>query len=225
VKRLLAISTTTHDVKLSTSVAMLNAVIVRARQVEPGLEVKAINANDLHIVKNLSCYANGKRDCANPESGQYRCWAQYESAKDPAKFGGVDQMPVIYDGLAWADTVLWGTSTRWGSHSALMQTILERMDTLENRAASWGERNPLCGKKAGVVVAGLHWKTGDVASHLMQVLGWYGFTVEPEAHLVWQRSNNPCFEHNGPDKPSVERWLRTSEGVLAVDRLVDALRG
>jgi multimeric flavodoxin WrbA len=225
VRRLLAISTTTHDIKLSTSVAMLNAVLLRARQVEPDLEVKTIDANQLHIVKNLSCYANGKRDCANPESGPYRCWAHYESAKDPAKYGGVDQMPVVYDGLAWADAVLWGTSTRWGSHSALMQTLLERMDTLENRAAAWGERNPLCGKSAGVVVAGLHWKTAEVAQHLKQVLTWYGFTLRPEAHLVWQRSNNPCFEHNDPDKPSVERWLRTSEGVLAVDRLVDALRG
>lgn len=222
-KRLLAISTTTHSVLDSTSVAMMNAVIFALQAKRPGLEVKAIDASKLHIVHNLSCYANGKRDCANPDAGRYRCWANYESNKDPAKFGGVDQMPVIYDGLAWADCVLWGTSVRWGSHSALMQTIFERMNTLENRESGWGEQNPLCGKKAGVVVAGLHWKTADVAAHIMQVLGWYGFTVPPGAHLAWQRTQNVCFEHDDSDKPAVERWLSTQEGRLAVRAIAEVL--
>jgi hypothetical protein len=131
----------------------------------PRSEVRVIDANKLHIVKNLSCYANGKRDCANPESGPYRCWAHHESMRDPAKYGGADQKPVIYDGLKWADTVVFCTSTRWGSHSALAQTIIERMDTLENRGASWGEPYPMEGKRLGVVVGGLHWKTGAVAHH------------------------------------------------------------
>lgn len=47
-----------------------------------------------------------------------------------------------------------------GSHSALCQKIIERMDTLENRASSYGEPYPLRGKKLGVVATGLHWHTG-----------------------------------------------------------------
>lgn len=209
--KLLAISTTTHDAAQSTSVALLQAAIQQFA--EMGVtEIRTINADQLHIVKNLSCYANGKKDCANPESGPYRCWAHQSSVEDPQKYGGVDQMPVIYDGLAWADMVLWGTSVRWGSHSALLQKIIERMDTLENRAASWGERNPLRGKVAGVMVGGLHWRTGAVADHLVEVFGLLGFTVPPGGRLAWQRSQDLNFEHPDPDRPYVERWLQTDNG-------------
>ena len=208
-RKILFISTTTHAAPESTSVAMMTAVADEMKRREPLADIRAINADKLHIVKNLSCYANGKKDCANPEAGPYRCWAHYESVQDPAKFGGVDQMPVIYDALVWADVVVWGTSTRWGSHSALLQKIIERMNTLENRCTSYGEPNPLKGKRAGVVVAGLHWKTASVALHLAEVFSWFGFRLSNETLLWWQRSNNPCFEHPDSDKPYVERWLET----------------
>ena len=220
--RLLAISTTTHDAAQSTSVAMLQAVLTAWTEMYAP-EIKTINADNLHIVKNLSCYANGKKDCANPESGPYRCWAHYDSVKDPQKYGGIDQMPVIYDALNWADFVLWGTSVRWGSHTALMQRIIERMDTLENRAVSWGERNPLKGKVAGIVVGGLHWKTGSVADHLVQVFGLLGFTVPPGGRLAWQRSQDMNFEHPDPDKPYAERWLRSEIGQASVRSFIRTL--
>lgn len=216
--RIFAVSTTTHTASKSTSVALLEAVLVRIAEIHPKATIRAVDANSLHIVQNLSCYANGKRDCANPESGPYRCWAHQSSVENPAKYGGVDQMPVIYDGLAWADTVIWATSTRWGSHSALMQKIIERMDTLENRAVSWGEPNPLRGKRCGVLAAGLHWKTDAVADHLQTVFRWYGFDV-PDAggSIAWQRTDDPYFEHPDPDKPYMERWLSTRQGQAAVD--------
>jgi multimeric flavodoxin WrbA len=221
--RVLAISTTTHDPALSTSIAMQSHALRRLLDFLPGAEIRTINANDLHIVKNLSCYANGKRDCANPDSGPYRCWAHYESVKNPKKYGGVDQMPVIYDALNWAQVVIWSTSTRWGSHSALMQTVIERMDTLENRAVSWGERNPLAGKRCGVIAGGLHWKTPQVADHLQEVFAWLGFDVPEAAKLVWQRTNDPFFEHPDPDKPYVERWMQTQRGDEALTGFIRAL--
>lgn len=223
-KNILAISTTTHDAKLSTSVAMTEAALFRIKERNPQAVIRTINANDLHIVQNLSCYANGKRDCANPESGPYRCWAHYESVKNPKKYGGVDQMPAIYDALAWADTVLFATSTRWGSHSALMQKIIERMDTLENRGASWGEPYPMEGKRCGVIVAGLHWKSLAVAAHLQEVFRWFHFQVPTEnGAFVWQRTNDPYFEHPGSDKPFCERWLESKAGQQSLNLFVDAM--
>jgi len=223
-RRILTISTTTHEPKLSTSVAMSAAAVAALRDRLPHAEVRAIDANKLHIVKNLSCYANGKRDCANPDAGPYRCWAHVESMKDPDKYGGADQMPVIYDALAWADLVLWSTSTRWGSHSALMQRIIERMDTLENRGASWGEPYPLRGKRVGTIVGGLHWKSLAVAAHLTEVWRWYGFPVpEQNGAYVWQRTADPYFEHPDNDRPYLERWQSTPEGRRALGLFVDAL--
>ena len=46
-RRILAISTTTHDSDKSTSVAMLDAVLRTLPHYAPGAEVRAINAADL----------------------------------------------------------------------------------------------------------------------------------------------------------------------------------
>jgi NAD(P)H-dependent FMN reductase len=224
-RRILAVMTTTHDPAKSTSWAMGQAAVGELQRRVPRSEVRVIDANKLHIVKNLSCYANGKRDCANPESGPYRCWAHYESVRDPAKYGGVDQMPVIYDGLRWADTVVFCTSTRWGSQSALAQTIIERMDTLENRGASWGEPYPMEGKRLGVVVGGLHWKTGAVAQHLAEVFRWFRFDVPDEARLAWQYTRDVNYEQPGPLRPSVEAWLNTAPGRFALTQFGRAMMG
>jgi multimeric flavodoxin WrbA len=221
----LVIHTTTHDPSKSTSWAMGGAVIDEFKRRSPGSSIRLINSNDLHIVQNLSCYASGKRDCANPASGPYRCWAHYDSLKNPAKYGGVDHMPVIYDGIQWADIIVFTSSTRWGSHSALAQKIIERMDTLENRAASWGEANPLHGKRMGVLMGGLHWRTGEAAVFLGTVFREMGFTVPPGATLAWQRSRNPNFEHPDQDRPYVLAWLSSEEGKQAVRMFVDALEG
>jgi multimeric flavodoxin WrbA len=217
-RRIFALSTTTHAVDKSTSVAMLDTCTLTLHAMYPDAEIRSINANELHIVENLSCYANGKKNCADPASGPYRCWANYLSNKNPEEYGGRDQMSVIYDGLMWADTVLFATSVRWGSHSALAQKIIERMDTLENRAVAYGEPYPLHGKRLGVIVAGLHWKTESTAAHLLDVFRWFGFRVPPgmDGALWWQRSKDPYFEHVDADQKYVLRWLGTPNGEAAV---------
>jgi multimeric flavodoxin WrbA len=224
-RRVLAIMTTTHDPVKSTSWAMGQAALAEIQRRDPRATVRVIDANKLHIVKNLSCYANGKRDCANPEAGPYRCWADYEAMRDPAKYGGRDQMAVIYEGLGWADVVLFCTSTRWGSHSALAQTIIERMDTLENRGSSWGEAYPMEGKRLGVVAGGLHWKTAAVAKHLTEVFRWFRFTVPDEARLVWQYTKDVNYEQPGIIKPAVESWLHTAPGAFALAQFGRAVLG
>jgi NAD(P)H-dependent FMN reductase len=145
--------------------------------------------------------------------------------RDPAKYGGPDQMPVIYDGLKWADTVVFCISTRWGSHSALAQTIIERMDTLENRGSSYGEPYPMEGKRLGVIAAGLHWKTGAVAQHLMEVFRWFKFDIPDEARLAWQYTNNTSYEQPSTLRPAVETWLNTAQGRLAVAQFARAVAG
>ena len=224
-KKILVVSTTTHEIEVSTSVAMLAAVLRRINTTGVG-QVKAINADKLHIVENLSCYANGKKHCADPQSGPYRCWAHHSSVEDPKKYGGVDEMPVIYDGLAWADVVIFATSTRWGSHSALMQKIIERMNTLENRATGWGEPFPMAGKRCGIIVGGLNWKSQQVAEHLQEALSWWKFDMpRSNGTLVWQYTRDLDYEQPGNLKPSIDRWLASDEGQARVNMFVAALCG
>ena len=222
---ILAIHTSTHDIEASSSAALTRDVIAHLLPLAPRADVEWIDASKLHIVHNLSCYANGKKHCADPKSGPYRCWANALSQKDPRKYGGKDQMPVIYDGLRWADTVIFSTSTRWGSHSALCQRIIERMNTLENRGASYGEPYPLLGKRLGVVATGTDWRTGDVARRLVDTLRWWGFATSPDysCSLAWQRSADVYYEQPDNNKPHVERWTLTPTGRDAVARCADAI--
>ena len=185
--RVLIVSTTTNE-RRSSSRYLCAAVGRLFREARHDVEI--IDANKLHIVKNLSCYSDGGRQCGDPEAGPYRCWAHKHAEKEPEKYGGRDEMPRIYDALSRADAVVWATSVRWGSHSALLQTIIERMNTIENRHSVYGERNPLTGKRCGVIVTGQHWKAQDVASRLVEVFGLYGFTTYPSDVLSWQHSSD-----------------------------------
>jgi hypothetical protein len=97
------------------------------------------------------------------------------------------------------------------------------MDTLENRGASWGEPYPMEGKRLGVVAGGLHWKTGSVAQHLMEVFRWFRFNVPDEAALAWQYTNDTSYEQPGPLKPAVHAWLRTPQGQSAVAEFARSL--
>lgn len=213
IKRIFALHTSTHDPAESTSAALTKAALTVFSDAFPDVEIRWTDAAKLNISPNLSCYANGKQWCGGKEAGPYRCWA---NVKNPV----TDEMPVIYDNLDWADTVLFTTSTRWGSRSAVMQNVVERMNTLENRGASFGEPYPLKGKRLGVVVAGLHWKTHAVAKELIDTLKWWGFATSEDCILSWQRSNDPFFEHPDPDKPAEERWLLTPKGRFAVEHFV-----
>jgi multimeric flavodoxin WrbA len=189
--KVLAVSTTTNQ-NSSTSKTLLSVVLREIKNA--GHEVKYINADNLHIVKNLSCYAGGKSNCAHPDAGKYRCWAHKLSHENPSEYGGKDEMSEIYDGIAWADVVIFSTSVRWGSHSALMQSIIERLNTLENRHSVYNERNPLQGKKCGVVVTGHNAKAQEVASHLLEMFSWIGFETSVFSRLVWQKSQDLMSE-------------------------------
>jgi multimeric flavodoxin WrbA len=218
--KVLIVSTTTNE-KVSTSRYLCS--LVEKIAIRGGHEVRYVDANKLHIIKNLSCYADGGRGCADPEAGPYRCWAHVAGEEDPEKHGGRDEMPVVYDGLAWADVVVWGTSVRWGSHSALLQTIIERMNTLENRATVYGEPNPLRGKRCGVVVTGQHWKSQEVASRLVDVFSLYGFSIEPQHVLSWQHSTDMNEEQDDNNTPEL-KLLMKEDRYRPVLRFVESLK-
>lgn len=187
-KRVLGISTTTNLLENSTSAYVLQRVlkIISERK----NDVDLIDSGRLHIVDNLSCYSNGGSHCADPKAGKYRCWATYESIEDPEKHGGIDEMPVIYDGIIDSDIVIFSTSVRWMNHTALFQKIIERMNTFENRHSVYGEKNPLSGKKAGIIVVGQHYQSQKVAANLSEIMSLIGFNCSNSSIFSWQKSHN-----------------------------------
>ncbi len=214
--KILIISTTTHQDK-STSKMVLSHL---SDFLNKKHDVDFVDANDLHIVPNLSCYSDGKMNCAHPDAGKYRCWAHKLSHDNPDDYRGKDEMNIIYDALEWADIVLWGTSVRWGSHSALMQKIIERMNTLENRQVAYGEKNPLDGKRCGVVVTGQHYETQQVSDHLITQFGWFGLDVDPSYTFTWQKSQDIHLEQEDDNNEPLKAYLKSKEGKKQVDNFL-----
>lgn len=206
--RVLIISTTTNEGKSSSRVlcGVLSKFLKYLKH-----EIMFVDANRLHIVKNLSCYAEGKKNCSNPVAGPYRCWAHFHSEQNPEKYGGRDEMPVIYDGIDWADVVVFATSVRWGSHSALLQTVIERMNTLENRSSVYGERNPLSNKHCGVIVTGQHWRSREVAERLIDIFSALGFSINAESSLSWQNVEDPHVQQEGSNAPIVLQDMKDAQ--------------
>ena len=184
-----------------------------------------VDVSDIHIVGNLSCYSSDGKGCADPKSGPYRCWAHKNSLSDPKKYGGVDQMPVIYDGINWADVILVSTSVRWGTHTAILQNMIERMNTLENRHSVYGEPNPCAGKKLGVIVTGQHWMSQRVAQQLLDTFGLIGFEAGRNSMFTWQRSNNMRLEQVGPNINHIKNYLNTEKGKDQVQSFINEVLG
>jgi len=210
--KVLGVSTTTHESHSTSRMALGRALMNCAAS---GHEIKYIDANKLHIVKNLSCYGDGGKHCADPKSGPYRCWAHENSVKDPDKFGGVDEMPQIYDGIQWADAVIWSTSVRWMSHTALFQSIIERLNTLENRQTVFNEPNPLKGKTTGVIVTGQHYQAQQVGARCLETLKFFGFSVSPESVFSWQKTNDMNLEQadNSNNNAAFMQYLNSAAGI------------
>jgi len=217
-----AISTTTHQFEDSASAVAIRAILKECKR--QGHKVKIINANKLHIVKNLSCYSGGAKNCAAKDAGPYRCWAHKLSHENPEEYGGKDQMSILYDAFEQADVVLFCTSVRWMSHSALMQTIIERMNTLENRVTVYGEKSPLEGKKCGVITVGQHYKAQDVAEHLMEVMELMGFEVPANAMFVWQKTLDMNKEQgNTSNNKFVKNYMESDSGKSQLKNFLEAL--
>ncbi len=223
--KILVLHTSTHDPKDSSSALLTQLCVKQLAHYVNASKVRFVDAAQLHIVENLGCYSNGKLHCADPASGKYRCWANYLSHQDPQKYGGADEMGIIYDSLNWADIVIFSTCNRWGSHTAVAQRVIERMNTIENRSSVYHEPYPLLGKKLGIIVTGLHWETGRVGYNLLTALRWFGFATQPDESnvLSWQRTPDLYFEHPENDKPFVQRWAETPVGQQVIDHWAQAV--
>lgn len=214
--KILIISTTTHRDK-STSKMVLSHL---SDILNKDHDIDFVDANDLHIVPNQSCYSDGGKNCASKDAGKYRCWAHKLSHENPDDYNGKDEMGILYDALDWCDLVIWGTSVRWGSHSALMQKIIERMNTLENQQTVYGEKNPLEGKKCGVIVTGQHYKAQSVADHLITQFGWFGFDTDPSYTFTWQKAQDIHLEQEDDNNDPLNTYLKSKEGKAQVENLL-----
>lgn len=113
----------------------------------------------------------------NP-SGQLRCWASFNNEDD--------ELWKVVTPLLQADAVVFLGSVRWGQTNAIYQKLIERLDWIENRWTTLGERNIIEGIESGFIFIGQNWNGSEVVKTQKQVHEWYGFKTVDDLYFNWQ---------------------------------------
>jgi len=90
-----------------------------------------------------------------------------------------DEWPSIVEKIRKADIILFATPIWWGSHSSLMQRVIERMDAFDEEYIKGG-RSVLLNKVAGVVITGSEDGAQSALAHLLSTLQFMNFTIPPQ---------------------------------------------
>jgi len=151
---------------------------------------------DVSKLKIYSCEGNvsnndgnscGSRDCKEKDpsknpSGHLRCWASFHNEDD--------ELWKIVTPLLEADAVIFFGSIRWGQTNAIYQKLIERLDWIENRWTTLGERNIIEGIESGFIFIGQNWNGAEVVKIQKQVHEFYGFKPVNELYFNWQYTTN-----------------------------------
>jgi len=113
----------------------------------------------------------------NP-SGNLRCWASVNNADD--------ELWKIATPLFESDAVVFLGSIRWGQANAIYQKLIERLDWIENRHTTLGEKNVVEGIESGFIFIGQNWNGSEVVKIQKQVHEFYGFKPVNELYFNWQ---------------------------------------
>jgi len=133
----------------------------------------------------------------NP-SGDHRCWASVNN-KD-------DELWKISKELFEADAVIFFVSVRWGQTNSIYQTLIERLNWIENRHTTLEQDNIIEGKVAGLIVVGQNWNGSQVIDTQKKVLSFYGFEVPEQLTFNWQYTDNAKDETQKSYKAAPEAF-------------------
>jgi len=127
---------------------------------------------------NCGVRAAKLNDASKNPSGNLRCWASVNNADD--------ELWKIATPLFESDAVIFLGSIRWGQANAIYQKLIERLDWIENRHTTLGERNVVEGIESGFIFIGQNWNGSEVVKIQKQVHEFYGFKPVNELYFNWQ---------------------------------------
>jgi len=134
------------------------------------IEKEIIVASELNLRSCQHHYSINAKMCVHP------C---HITQNDPK-----DEMIKIYDGILKADIVIFSTPIYWGSHSQLMQLIIERLNSLENAYSVHGQIL-IKNKVGGIMVLGHEDGYQHVVGGLMNFMTCLGLIFPPRAYAAW----------------------------------------
>lgn len=142
----------------------------------------------------------------NP-SGNLRCWASYNNEDD--------ELWRIATPLLECNAVVFLGSIRWGQANAIYQKLIERLDWIENRHTTLGERNVVEGIESGFIFIGQNWNGADVVKIQKQVHEFYGFTPVNDLYFNWQYTQDV----NDESKDSYKDAVHSLDNVIDLRKL------
>lgn len=138
----------------------------------------------------------------NP-SGDLRCWASYNNEDD--------ELWKVVTPLLESHVVVFLGSIRWGQANAYYQKLIERLDWIENRHTTLGERNIVKDIESGFIFIGQNWNGANVVKTQKQVHEFYGFKPADELYFNWQFTDDAEDESKDSYK----------EAINALDNIID----
>ena len=138
----------------------------------------------------------------NP-SGDLRCWASYNNEDD--------ELWKVVTPLLESHVVVFLVSIRWGQANAYYKKLIERLDWIENRWATLGERNIVKDIESGFIFIGQNWNGANVVKTQKQVHEFYGFKPVDELYFNWQFTDDTEDESKDSYK----------EAINALDNIID----
>jgi hypothetical protein len=127
---------------------------------------------------NCGVRAAALKDKEKNPSGNLRCWASVNNADD--------ELWKIATPLLECNAVVFMGSIRWGQANAIYQKLIERLDWIENRFTTLGERNVVKDIESGFIFIGHNWRNKEVIDLQRQVHEFYGFKPVNELYFGYQ---------------------------------------
>jgi len=143
----------------------------------------------------------------NP-TGYHRCWASINN-KD-------DELWKISLPLFESDAVVFLGSVRWGQTNAIYQKLIERLDWIENRWATLGERNVVEDIESGLIFIGHNWRVNDVVKVQKDVHRWYGFKPVDQLYFGYQFTTDASEE----SKQSYKDDIHSLDNIIDIRTLL-----
>ena len=143
----------------------------------------------------------------NP-SGDLRCWASYNNEDD--------ELWKVVTPLLESHVVVFLGSIRWGQANAYYQKLIERLDWIENRWTTLGERNIVKDIESGFIFIGQNWNGANVVKTQKQVHEFYGFKPVDELYFNWQYTDDTDDE----SKESYKKAINALDNIIDIRTLL-----
>lgn len=140
-----------------------------------------------------------KDDKKNP-SGHHRCWASINNK--------TDELWKISKELFESDCVVFFSSIRWGQTNMYYQNLIERLNWIENRHTTLGEKNIIEDIESGFICVGQNWNGENVTKTQKEVHRFYGFKPNNQLYWNWQYTKDAYDETKSSYKKSHAKFVK-----------------